>query len=127
MIETEVIAPNVLKIVAPARLRADDFRQLAPMVEAMIGEHGKIRLLIDGSRLDGWENVSALETHAAFVKDHQQKVERIAVIAPHEWQHWLVGVAKVFLHPKVKAFGKGEEGEARAWLLTCAPGNSPAV
>ena len=117
MIKTEVIAPDALKIVAPERLKADDFRQLAPLVESIISRYGKIRLLIDGSRLQGWENIGAFETHAAFVKDHQQDVERIAIITGHEWQHWLAGAVRVFLHPAVRAFDKIEEGEALRWLL----------
>ena len=117
IIKTEIIGPNALKIVAPERLKADDFRQLAPEMESIISKYGKIRLLIDGSRLEGWENIGAFETHATFVKDHQQKVERIAVIAPHEWQHWLIGAVRVFLHPEVRAFDKNEQGEALRWLL----------
>ncbi len=117
MINVEVIAPDALKIVAPERLKADDFRELAPRVESIIARYGKIRLLIDGTRLEGWENIVAFETHAAFVKDHQRQVERIAIIAPHEWQHWLIGAVRVFLHPDVRAFDKGQDGEARRWLL----------
>jgi SpoIIAA-like len=117
MIKTEVLAPNVLKIVAPQRLNADDFRDVAPMVDSIIERHGKIRLLIDGTRLEGWKDIAAFETHAKFVKDHQAKVERIAVIAPHEWQQWLVGAVRVFVHPEVKAFGAGGEGEASRWLV----------
>ena len=75
-------------------------------------QQDKIRLLIDASRLEGWENIAALENHAAFVKAHQQEVERIAVIARHEWQHWLVGAVRVFLHPDVKVFDKGDENAA---------------
>ena len=117
MIKTEVIPPNVLKIVAPERLKADDFREVAPQVDSIINQHGKIRLFIDGSRLGGWENIAAFEAHARFVKDHQAKVERIAVIAPHEWQHWLIGAVRVFVHPEVKAFDAGEESEALRWLV----------
>ena len=116
MIKIETIAPDVLKIVAPEKLDADDFSELAAQVDAIIKQQGKIRLLIDASRLDGWENIAALEKHAAFVKAHQQKVERIAVIAGHDWQHWLVGAVKVFLHPEVKTFDKGNETEALHWL-----------
>ena len=72
MIKAEVIAPDALKIVAPERLKADYFRQLAPQVESIISQYTKIRLLIDGSRPEGWENIAAFETHGAFVKDHQQ-------------------------------------------------------
>jgi hypothetical protein len=38
------------------------------------------------------------------------------VIARHDWQHWLVGAVKVFLHPEVRAFDKGDESEALRWL-----------
>jgi hypothetical protein len=79
-------------------------------------QQGEIRLLIDASHLEGWENVAALENHAAFVKSHQQKVARIAVIARHEWQHWLVGAVRVFLHPDVKVFDKSDESGALRWL-----------
>ena len=118
MIKTEVIAPDALEIIVPERLKVDDFRQLAPQVEAIINKHGKIRLLIDGTRLEGWQDVSAFEAHAMFVKDHQASAERIAVIAPHEWQHWLIGMAKVFLHPEVRAFDRGQRGEAIRCLVS---------
>jgi hypothetical protein len=116
MIKTEIIAPGVLKIVAPETLAADDFSELAAKVDSMMKQQDNIRLLIDASRLEGWENIAALERHAAFVKAHQQKVERIAVIARRDWQHWLVGAVKVFLHPEVRAFDKGEASQALRWL-----------
>jgi hypothetical protein len=71
MIKTEIISPNVLKISVPEKLQADDFRQIAPQINSLIGEHGKIRLLIDASGFNGWENMAAFEKHAGFVKDHQ--------------------------------------------------------
>ncbi len=117
MIKTEVIAPDALKIVIPERLKADDFRQIAPQVESIIWRHGKIRLLIDASLMGGWEDIAAFESHAMFVRDHQAKVERIAVIAPHEWQHWLIGAVRVFVHPEVRAFDGSQGGEALQWLL----------
>jgi hypothetical protein len=116
MIKTDIIAPDALKIVAPQRLRAGDFEQVGPQVDAIIKRFGKIRLLIDASALQGWENVAAFEEHAAFVRDHQQKVERIAVIAPHEWQHWLIGAVRIFVHPDVRAFDAGHEDAALRWL-----------
>ncbi len=112
MIGTEIIGANVLKIVAPEKLKAEDFRQIAPQVDYLISQHGKIRLLIDASGFHGWENIAAFRNHAGFIKTHQQKVERIAVIVAHDWQHWLIGAVKMFLHPEVKAYDKGHESEA---------------
>ena len=117
MIKTELIGANALKIIAPDKLKADDFHQIMPQVDSLIGQRGKIRLLIDASGFNGWENIAAFENHAGFVKDHQQKIERLAVIIAHEWQRWLVGAVRVFVHPEVKAYDQSEASEALQWIL----------
>ena len=114
MIKPVLIAPNILKIVAPTRLSTDDFEELRLLVDPIIKEFGAIRLLIDASALQGWESIAAFEQHAAFVKAHQQKAERVAVVAPHEWQHWLVGAVRVFVHPQVRAFD--DANAALRWI-----------
>lgn len=116
MIKAERIADGVLKVVAPAKLQSGDFAELALQIEPIIRQKGQLRLMIDASRLAGWKDLAALEEHAAFVKSHQEKVERIAVIAAQEWQRWLISAIKVFLHPEVRVFESGEEGEALRWL-----------
>ena len=116
MIKTEVILANVLRIIVPEKLKTGDFRHIAPQVDSLISEHGRIRLLIDASGFTGWENIEALEEHIGFVKNHQQKVERIAVIAGHDWQHWLIGVIRVFVHPEIRAYDKSHESEALQWI-----------
>ena len=117
MIKIDIISGNVLRITAPDKLKADDFRQIAPQVDSIISRYGKVRLLIDASGFNGWENIEAFENHAGFVKNHQQKVDRIAVIVAHDWQHWLVGAVRVFLHPEVRAYDKGHESEALQWIV----------
>ena len=116
MIKTDIISGNALRIVAPEKLKADDFRQIAPEINSIIRQHGKIRLLIDASGFNGWENITAFENHAEFVKDHQQKVERIAVIAAHDWQRWLIGALRVFVHPEIRTYDKNHESEAQQWI-----------
>ncbi len=116
MIKTELISANTLRIVAPEILKGEDFVQIAPQINSLISQQGKIRLLVDASRFNGWENIAAFEKHAGFIKTHQQKVERIAVIAGHEWQHWVIGAFRMFVHPQVKAYDKGHESEALQWL-----------
>jgi hypothetical protein len=73
VIKIETVSNNVLRITASRKLKAGDFPQIAPQVDSIISRYGKIRLLIDATALDGWENMAALENHARFVKDHQQK------------------------------------------------------
>ena len=117
MIKTEIISANALRITLPDKLNADDFGQIAPQIDSLIRQHGKIRLLIDASGFRGWENIGAFETHAGFVKDHQQKIERIAVIAAHDWQHWLIGGFRIFVHPEARAYDKSHEREALRWIV----------
>jgi len=117
MIKTDIISGNVLRILPPEKLKVDDFRQIAPQVDSIISRYGKIRLLIDASGFNGWENIAAFENHAGFVKSHQQKVDRIAVIVARDWQHWLVGAVRIFLHPEVRAYDKSRESEALKWIV----------
>ncbi len=126
MIKTEVISANALKITVPEKLKAEDVREIAPQIDALISEHGQIRLLIDASGFSGWENVATFETHAKFIKSHHQKVERIAVIVAHDWQHWLIGAVRVFIHPEVRAFDKRHESEALRWIVGTAPTEAAA-
>jgi len=118
MIKTEIISSNALKIIAPEKLKADDFLQIAPQIDSLISQYGKIRLLIDGSGFGGWENVGAFEHHAEFIKTHQKKIDRIAVIASRDWQHWLIGAVRIFLHPEVRAYDQAHETEALHWIVS---------
>jgi hypothetical protein len=85
-------------------------------IDSIISRYGKIRLLIDASGFSGWENTAAFENHAGFVKKHHQKVERVAVVVSQDWQRWLIGAVRMFLHPDVRAYDKDNEGEALEWI-----------
>ncbi len=117
MIKTELISANALKIVVPDKLKADDFHQIAPQIDSLIRQHDKIRLLIDASGFNGWENIAAFENHAGFVKNHQKKIERIAVITAHEWQHLLIGAVRIYVHPEARAYDKSHAREAFQWIV----------
>ncbi len=117
MIQIESVSPDTLKITPPAKLKVDDFAGIAPQIDELIQQQGQIRLLIDASALHGWENSEALEKHILFVKNHQSKVKRIAVLAGHDWQRWIAAVVNIFVHPEIKAFGNDQEATARRWLM----------
>ena len=43
MIRAELISPTVLRIAVPERLKVDDLRQIAPQVDSLIEQPGKIK------------------------------------------------------------------------------------
>ena len=116
MIKIETISANAMRITVPDKLKSDDFSLLTPQIDSLITQYGKLKLLIDASGFNGWENIAAFEKHAGFIKNHHRKIDRIAVIAPHDWQHWLIGAVRMFVHPEVKAFDKSHESDAVQWI-----------
>lgn len=116
MIKIAIVSGNVVRVTAPEKLKADDFRDIAPVVDPILARHGKVRILLDLSAFHGWENMEALDAHASFVKSHYQKVDRIAVVTGHEWQRWLAGAVKSFLDLNIRPFDKKHEDEALHWL-----------
>ena len=118
MIRAELISPAVLRIAVPEKLKVDDLRQITPQIDSLRKQRGKIRLLIDASKFGGWENLAAFETHIGFVKNHHQKVDRIAVIIGHDWQRWVVGTIKAFVHPEIRAFDAKSENDALQWIVS---------
>ncbi len=116
MIRFEPISAIAVKIVMSDALTVADFRQLGPQIDTMIDRSGRIRFLIDATEFGGWEDFKAFELHAGFVKMHQMYVDRLAVIAGRDWQHWLVDTLRMFLHPEARAFDKGRESEAMQWI-----------
>jgi hypothetical protein len=114
MIKIETIAPNIDKVTPSDTLKADDFQQIAPLVDELIHQHGKIRLLLDTRQFHGWENMAAFEKHMGFVKAHHKSIVHAAVIAGHVWQHWLAGTVRLFVRPEIRAFDK--ESEAVQWI-----------
>lgn len=117
MIRTDIISPNALRIVAPRKLKAADFRQLRPQIDSLINEHGTIRLLIDASGFDGWENIAAFTSQVEFIRNHERSIERIAIIAGRGWQRWVIASVRMFLQPEVRAYDQNRESEALHWIV----------
>jgi len=116
MIHINSFADNTLKIEVSGKLEEDDFKKITPGIDEAIKLHGSLKLLIDATAFDGWSSMHAASQHFSFVRNHHQKIERIALIADHEWQHWVVGVASVFVHPEIKIFDKDHATAAETWL-----------
>lgn len=107
---------NFLEISISGKLKSEDFNELKKISDTLIKEKGKIRVLIDASEFEGWENKDAAEKHFSFVKNHHNKIERISLVAGYEWQHWLAVFAQIFVHPTLKVFDKNQIEDARKWL-----------
>lgn len=116
MIKVENVNANVIEVKVPPTLKTNDFELITPSVDALIQQHGKIKLLVDASEFNGWDTLAAFEEHMKFAKNHHQKIACIAIIPGHMWHHWVITLIKMFVHPKIKTFDKNEKTEALQWL-----------
>jgi hypothetical protein len=107
---------NLIEVAVEGKITYEDIATLQPLAEKLIAQHGKIRLFANASKFEGWDSIGAMEKHMVFVKDHQQYVERVAVITGHFWQEWFAGAMKLFLQPEIKTFKIDEQEEARQWV-----------
>ncbi len=116
MINIEVLANDALKLKIEGKLDEADFQKIGANVDDLTKINGTINLLIDATAFEGWSNMKAAQTHFAFVRDHQKKISRIALVAGHEWQHWVAGIVSIFVHPEIKIFDADGIIQAESWL-----------
>jgi len=116
MLEVLTAADNIVELSLKGTIRSTDFQRIAQHVDGLIARYGMIRLLLDASEFDGWQDVAAAKTHFLFVKEHHSRVERIAVLGSQQWQHWLASAISVFVHPEVRCFEPDHKKAALKWL-----------
>ena len=116
----ESLSDNVLKIVMPAKLSAQDVTQAAERLDGSIAQHGRIRVLFDLRNFGGWENMEALGAHLdqfKFIGERAKHIDRIAVIVGHPWQQQFIALIRNMLPAPVQPFESSEEAAAVDWLL----------
>lgn len=105
----------VLKPEGP--LEAADFATLAGQVDAYLENHGTLRgVLIRAKSFPGWKDFGALLAHLKFVRDHYQRIERVAVVADGAVANILPNIGSHFVHALVRHFDLERENAAWDWL-----------
>lgn len=116
MITISAIDENSIKVIMPRKIQQNDFIELSTTVDLLIQEHKTIKLLIDAHDFWGWESFAAFKNHLGFVKQHQSKVAKIALMTNKKWQKILASIVQLLLHPELKIFNTDEENQAKQWL-----------
>ena len=108
---------SILTITPQGRLDASDFAHLAEEIDPFIEETGGLRgVMIHAKAFPGWKDFAALLSHFRFVRSHEQRIARLAVVSDSEVLTILPAIAKHFVKAEVRHFAFDEESAARAWL-----------
>lgn len=106
---------NVLEVHVSGKLTTEDYERFSPEVERMIGQHGKIRVLLDMHDFHGW-SAGALWQDSKFNIKHFKDIERLAMVGEKAWEKGMSTFCKPFTTATVRYFERSQEEEARRWV-----------
>ena len=111
----EVSGGKVLEIELTGRLQKEDYEHFLPVVERLVKEHGKIRMLVEMHDFHGW-SAGALWEDIKFDLKHFRDIERLAIVGEKGWERGMAAFCKPFTTAKVRYFARSAMDQAREWL-----------
>lgn len=98
-------------------LEAPDFISITSQIDTYLAGHGKLHgVLIRAKSFPGWKDFAAMLAHLKFLKEHLQKIEKVAVVADGTLANIMPDIAKHFVHAQVRHFDFVREDEALDWI-----------
>ncbi len=94
----------------------DDYTQAASELRDDIARHGKVRLLFRLKDLSLSSFFAALDDRFRFVVEHQDDIERVAVISDDTASGMIAKAAGGLSNMEIDTFSHDDEPKAWAWL-----------
>ena len=108
---------SILTVIPEAPLEAKDFEELNREVDPYIAETGKINgLMIYTASFPGWDNFAAFLSHMKFIKNHHQKIDKVAAVTDSSFLSILPRVSSYFVQAEIRHFAWHDKEAAIDWL-----------
>lgn len=108
---------GIVTIEPKGEIESHQLEDLAKDVDDYLKTHHALRgVLIEVGQFPGWQNLGALVQHLRFIKDHHQRVAKVAIISDALANSPLPLAADLVLATEVRAFRSWERRLAREWL-----------
>ena len=104
-----------LSLKAQGKLTHEDYEKITPMIDSALAtvKEPKVKMLIDGTELEGWELRAAWDDFKLGLK-HGSEFEKIAILGNKKWLEYSSKIASWFISGDVKYFENLDE--ALSWL-----------
>ena len=118
MIHHRILADEAIAVVQPsAPLSEDDFSKLSAAVDGYLETHEFLNgLLIHTKAFPGWENFGGMIGHFRFMKNHHERIKKVALVSDSKMASLAPRLAKHFVSADVKSFEFDHCDDALAWL-----------
>ncbi len=104
-----------LTLKAIGKLSHEDYKIITPMIDSALSkvDEPKVKVLIDGTELEGWEPRAAWDDLKLGLK-HGNEFEKIAIYGNKDWQKFTAKIGSWFISGEVKYFE--DYADALSWL-----------
>lgn len=104
-----------LSLKAVGKLTHEDYKTITPMIDAALEsvKDPKVKVLIDGTELEGWELRAAWDDFRLGLK-HGNEFDRIAIYGNKNWQEIAARIGSWFVSGEVRYFESCDN--ALSWL-----------
>jgi hypothetical protein len=106
---------KLLEVRLTGKLVKEDYERFVPAVDRAVGQHGKIRMLVEMHDFHGW-TASALWEDTKFAVHHFHDIERLAIVGEKKWEKGMAAFCKPFTTATVRYFDHRKVTESRDWL-----------
>jgi hypothetical protein len=108
---------GILSIRPTEKLTVEDFKTLTTDGDAYLGSGRNLAgLLLAVERVPGWDSFAAVVQHIRFVRDHQKRIARVAVVTDNSLLKIPPQIAGHFAHPEFRVFPSADHAGAENWL-----------
>lgn len=108
-------AGSVVGFRASGKLTNEDYKSFMPILEEVIEECGKVRMLWELVDFTGWE-LGAMWEDFKFATKHCRQVERLAMVGDKKWEEWMAKISAPFMEGEVRYFDRSELDAAWEWV-----------
>lgn len=118
MITHQLMREQGILVVTPGGpLESTDFESLAQEIDPYIEEKGMLNgLMIYTEKFPGWDDFAALVSHLRFVKNHHQKIKKVAAVTDAGFISIVPRVANHFVQADIRHFDYPDKESALDWL-----------
>ena len=118
MLSVKIDETNLVAVLQPeGPLSASDFQSAASTIDPVIEKSGKLNgVIIYTKSFPGWNSFSALVSHLRFVRNHHEKVSRVAFVTDSPLGKLVDPVARHFVQADIRSFPYSDYDKAREWI-----------
>ena len=106
---------KVLSVTISGKLEAADYEKFTPLVEELIGQDGKLDMLLILHDFHGW-TAGALWQDIKFDAKHFRDIGKLAMVGETKWEKGMATFCKPFTTAKIQYFPIEEMAAAREWI-----------